>query len=184
VASETIGVEAKLIKLNKVNFKPIDAIAEESQFLTNSLGHDDLLTKQALFLSFFLIEFKPFLMGIMSFLGDGLKLNLPSIGVQASTAGDVAVVHSLDGGVESDIEVSLASEVLTNFPVFITVGGARVHASLEKQEKRMSQSDKKGHSSLDVSIGVSISTKAASINQCYEFAYNLQQYLNNPTTLD
>ena len=98
VGSDIVECETVMIKLNNINSKSIDTIAQELQsttklLLSNSISSHKHKTKKEIFLSYFPVIIRAHLKYLLYFITDGLGFNIKFLGMFIAYMSQFILIH-------------------------------------------------------------------------------------------
>jgi pyruvate/2-oxoglutarate dehydrogenase complex dihydrolipoamide acyltransferase (E2) component len=182
--------ETVMIKINDVDMKPVEYIANEVHERTRKLRADALEKKNKQVeqkSSGSILEmvkgvlFSPILMArvqeLKVYIASDLGISVPSLGITAYPQGHASVMSSPTENRQID-EITVNTTVASAAPITVTIGGIK-----EYNYKFIRKETELTHET-GMMISVVMDTRCASLSECNKFCATLQKFLDDPTELE
>jgi hypothetical protein len=168
-----------MMKIVDAEVKPADYIADEIKTRGKEIleGGNETVTamRKSKVLNALPVFLRSELEKLFRFIGGGLGINIPFLGISAYPLGVCSVI-TLPGG-DSDVDICVLPDMTdSSTPVTVAIGGIRMQPTLD--------SDKKLSAIPVLNISVTIDCNAGSLAEGRKYCARLQQFMNNPALLD
>jgi pyruvate/2-oxoglutarate dehydrogenase complex dihydrolipoamide acyltransferase (E2) component len=179
VALESPTKDTVMMKVVDAEIKSTDYIADEIKTRGKEIreggNETQSATRRAKILNALPVFLRSALETLFRFIGAGLGLNIPFLGIIAYPLGVCSVI-TLPGG-DGDVDICILPESTDSAAmVTVAIGGIRIQPSYD--------ADKKISAIPVLNISVTIDCHACSLAEGRKFCARLQQYMNNPALLD
>jgi len=171
-----------MMKLVDVDIKSLDYIADELQTRTKELREsfkpNSVTANGALKMK--IIERLPVFLAVevdklCKFIGNGLGLELPRLGIQPFAYGNCTIVAWPNSSSVSDVDVALQPDSTSDTPITVTIGGIRTLSSLDQEKKLVG--------STVLNITIAIDSRMCSIIEARNFSAGIQNLLNSQSNI-
>lgn len=180
LSMEIFGNETVMMKVNNVNVKPVDYLADEIKNRKKVIMNEGPTTPKLLKVIFAVLPkfFAGYVRQFCFYLGAKAGVSVPLLGIEAFPQGvcNIVTIPSKEKS-EGDVEVSLIPNRLdSGAPVCLTIGSVSLQPMYDENNKLSAQHV--------LNIAVSIDSKACSLAEGKRFAARVQQLMSSPNLLD
>jgi pyruvate/2-oxoglutarate dehydrogenase complex dihydrolipoamide acyltransferase (E2) component len=180
LSMEIFGNETVMMKVNNVNVKPIDYLADEIKNRKKVILNEGPTTPKMLKLIYGVLPkfFAGYVRQFFYYLGAKVGVSVPILGIEAFPQGvcNVVTIPSKEKS-EGEVEVALTpSRIEPGAPVCLTIGSVSLQPMFDEHKTLSAQHV--------LNVSVSIDTKACSLAEGKRFAARVQQLMTSPHLLD
>lgn len=180
LSTEVFGNESVMMKVNNVNVKPIDYLADEIKNRKKVLAAEGPSTPKMLKMIYGVLPkfFAGYVRRFFFYLGSNVGVSVPFLGIEAFPQGvcNVVTIPSKEKS-EGDVEVALTpNRQDSGAPICLTVGSVSLQPIYDENKKLSAQHV--------LNVVASIDSKACSLTEGKRFAARVQQLMSTPSLLD
>ena len=180
MSMEIFGNESVMMKVNNVNLKPVDYLADEIKNRKKVIASEGPTTPRMVKLIFSILPnfFANYVRRFFFYLGSNAGLTIPFLGIEGFPQGvcNIVTIPSKEKS-EGEVEVALTpNRVDSGAPICLTVGSVSLQPIFDENKNLSAQHV--------LNISVSIDSKACSLTEGKRFAARVQQLMTNPSLLD
>ena len=180
LSTEIFGNESVMMKVNNVNVKPIDYLADEIKNRKKVIASEGPSTPKMLSLIYGILPrfFARYVRRLFFYVGSNVGVSVPFLGIEAFPQGvcNIVTIPSKEKS-EGEVEVALTPNRLNSgAPMCLTVGSVSLQPIFDENKHLSAQHV--------LNIAVSIDSKACSLAEGKRFAARVQQLMSTPSLLD